>query len=343
MPSSKRFPYLVVAATLSIPNMEVAEEAVSLLQSAAGLGLEPGVADADKQYWANSKPHRLMQPALKTGFTPSTDYRVDRLGIKGGQHGALFVEGDALCPATPEPLVTASEDFHNGVIDVQTPRARIDERGPWKLHVKQKLDGNKVSLRCPALGPSPTVTCPLRELALNAAKKARPHAEPETLEAEFLDKICTQHSAVFDLTQMQSPPQAFDYGSEEWETFHDHARNTIESANQQLKASGQADIETAGRRLVRGPAAAQILITILLVNHNIRKIAAFLSDRQQEAERKTPRFATIRRRDRVWANKYVGTTGNGDLTVPPRGPHAVTLRAAQDAAALERTDIPLRT
>lgn len=74
-------------------------------------------------------------------------------------------------------------------------------------------------LRCPSIGPSPTVTCPLREMMLSAAKKARPEVEPETLEEEFLDTICKQHSAAFDLPEMQAPQQAFDYGSEEWETF----------------------------------------------------------------------------------------------------------------------------
>lgn len=312
-PGSKRFPSLVVAASLSIPNMEVAEEAALLLESAATLGLAPGIADADKQYWANAKPFRLLQPALKTGFTPSTDYRSDRVGIKGGQHGALFVEGDVYCPSTPKPLLNAIPDRLGDVIDVRTHRARIEERKAFQLHVKEKAktpDG-KVMLRCPALGPSPTVTCPLREMMLSAAKKARPEVEPETLEEEFLDTICKKHSAAFDLTEMQAPQQAFDYGTEEWETFHDHARNTVESENQQLKASGDEDIETAGRRKVRGITAAQII-----VNHNLRKIAAFLSDQEIERARTTPRVITLRRRDRVWANRYTKTTGNGDLTIP---------------------------
>lgn len=79
-PGSKRFPSLVVAASLSIPNMEVAEEAALLLEAAASLDLPPGIADADKQYWANAKPFRLLKPALRIGFTPSTDYRSDRVG-----------------------------------------------------------------------------------------------------------------------------------------------------------------------------------------------------------------------------------------------------------------------
>lgn len=317
-PGSKRFPSLVVAASLSIPNMEVAEEAARLLEAAATLELAPGIADADKQYWANAKPFRLLKPALKTGFTPSTDYRSDRVGVKGGKHGGLFVEGDVYCPSTPKPLLEATRDFLDKKIDAATYRARLEERKAYRLHVKDKakVAGGKVMLRCPALSLSPTVTCPLREMMRGAAQKARPEVEPETLEEEFLDTICKKHSAAFHLTEMQAPQQAFDYGSEEWETFHDHARNTVESENQQLKASGDEDIATAGRRRVRGIAAAQILVTLLIVNHNLRKIAAFLSDQAIARARTTPRVYTLRRRDRVWANRYTKTTGNGDLVIP---------------------------
>lgn len=343
-PGSKRFPSLVVAASLSIPNMEVAEEAALLLASAATLGLAPGIADADKQYWANAKPFRLLKPALKTGFTPSTDYRSERVGVKGGQHGALFVEGDVYCPSTPKPLLNATPDRLGDVIDVQTHRARIAERKAFQLHVKDKAktpDG-KVMLCCPVLGPSPTVTCPLREMMVNAAKKARPEVEPETLEEEFLDTICKQHSAAFDLTEMQAPQQAFDYGTEEWETFHDHARNTVESGNHQLKASGDADIETPGRRRVRGITAAQILVTLLIVAHNIRKIAAFFSDQETERARTTPRVRTIRRRDRVWANRYTKTMGNGDLSVPRRSRTSSSTTTSPDTMD-QVTLTPMRT
>lgn len=161
-------------------------------------------------------------------------------------------------------------------------------------------------------------------MMLGAAKKARPEVEPETLDEEFLDTICKKHSAAFDLTEMQAPQQAFDYGNEEWETFHDHARNTVESENQQLKASGDEDIATAGRRRVRGITAAQMLVTLLIVNHNLRKIAAFLSDQEIERARTTPRVDTLRRRD---ASGQTGTR---------------TPRATVTSASLEAVEHRLR-
>lgn len=116
---------------------------------------------------------------------------------------------------------------------------------------------------------------------------------------------------------MRAPQQAFEFGSDEWDEFHDHARNGVESENGQLKASGDEDIETAGRRRVRGVSAAQIMVTLLLVNHNIRKIAAFISDKMKEDAKTAPAHPrpakTLRRRDRAWSNKYTKTTGDGDL------------------------------
>lgn len=117
-------------------------------------------------------------------------------------------------------------------------------------------------------------------------------------------------SRPFDLTEMMASQQAFDYGSQEWEDFHEHARNTVESGNIQLKASGDEDIETSGRRRVRGFSAAQIMVTLLLVNHNIRKIASFIDDLRKRTAKSAPAEpAPLGRRDRVWANRYTKTTG----------------------------------
>lgn len=326
----KEFPSLIVAWNLSVPNREVSEEAVELLRSAASLGVKPGIADSDKQYWANARPERLLRPALETGFTPSTDYRVDRLGIKGGQHGAVFVEGHAYCPSTPKHLTNATIDNNAGYIDRGTYKLRLEERSAYRLHIKERKPNGKTMLRCPALGPSPTVTCPLRglldTLKPNAAAKKpvadkdRPYVEDAAhIDEDYADTICRKHSASFDLTEMQSPEQAFDYGSDEWDTFHDHARNSIESVNQQLKAAGDADIATAARRRVRGFSAASIMLTMLIVNHNIRRITAYLSDKVKNLNRTgSTQPALQRRRDRVWENPYTKTTGNGDLTIPRR-------------------------
>ncbi|TFB67996.1 hypothetical protein [Cryobacterium sp. Hz9] len=308
-PGQKRFPALAVAATMSLPNIRVAEEAISLMRATQALGLEPGVGDADKQYWANSLAERLHEPAFNLGFTPSTDYRVDRLGHQGGDHGALYIEGGTYCPATPAPLQNATKDLLGAVIDTETYRARITGRTAFKLHVKEKPDAKgRTVLRCPALGPSPTVTCPLRDLLKTS--KVLKGVEDENV-PDFADKICIQHSVSFDTAKNRRTAQAFEYGTKEWDEFHTHARNSIESLNNQVKSGGTEHIETASRRRVRGFGAAQIIVTMLLTNFNLRKIAAFISDKIKDDAKKQvngePPVALVRRRDREFHNPYTDT------------------------------------
>ena len=105
--------------------------------------------------------------------------------------------------------------------------------------------------------------------------------------------------------------QAFEYGPEEWDAFHTHACNSIESLNSQIKTNGPEDIESASRRRVRGFGAAQIIVTILLTNFNLRKIAPFISHKIKDDAKKLvhgePIVRPIRRRDRDFHNPYTDT------------------------------------
>lgn len=354
-PGARRFPALALAATMSLPNVGVSEEAVSLMRAVKATGLIPGVADADKQYWANATVDRLHDPAFNEGFTPSTEYRADRLGIQGGKHGALFVEGGIYCPATPKDLLNASVLLAKKEIDTETYRLRLKQRSAYKLHQKEREDAKgRIVFRCPAIGPSPTVVCPIRQLIIERDRKIAeqskatkatgtktrilPEVDQEDLPLDPLDKICLQHSVSFATAEFRRQQQAFDYGTEEWDEFHTHARNSIESLNAQVKAGGTEDIETAGRRRVRGFAAAQIFVTILLTNFNLRKIAAFISDKIK-ADAKAdavgePHVARQRRRDREWHNPYTDTYPEGVLR-----PGARRLKSESDGTG----GPPLRT
>ena len=72
--------------------------------------------------------------------------------------------------------------------------------------------------------------------------------------------------------------QGLDYGSEEWEKFHAHARNGIESVNSQVKKGSTNDLESSWRRRAGGIAVAQIFATFAPNQHNLKKIATFLKD-----------------------------------------------------------------
>jgi hypothetical protein len=327
-PTRSRFPKLAVSATLSMPNVGVSEEAVALMTAALNTGLAPGIADADKAYFANALTERLHEPTLNLGFIPSTDYRVDRLGVQGNTGGAELIEGTHYCPGMPTALKDATKDLVQGLIDEDTFHARQKERTHFALRAKEKPDEKgRVPMMCPALGASPTVTCPLREMLATATKKARPEIAEEDLPT-FADKICRQHSVTFAKEDGLRQKQAFNYKSREWETFHRHARNSIESLNAGIKDTGRENIEDSTRRRVRGFAAAQVFVTILLTNYNLRKIADFLFKeklaKEAAANGSVPAPTLTRRRDREWHNPYTKTTPRGKN--PPRGKDTVPLQ-----------------
>ena len=304
-PGRNRFPKLAMAATLSLPNVGVSEEAVSVMKYALETGLPAGIVSADKQYFANATVERLHQPVADLGFTPSTEYRADRLGVQGGKGGAEYIEGDVYCPGMPVSLKDTSKHFLAGEIDKETYRARIDERRHFVLRNKEKPAANgTVPKMCPALGLSPTVVCPVREMSKKAANKPRPEVNPEDV-PEFLDEICRQHQVTFAEQDLIRQKQAFPYQSREWEKFQTHARQSIESLHEGFKDPGTEQLELSGRRRVRGFASAQIFTTILLVNYNLRKIAAFLYDEVHAIA--TSSRAIMRRRDRLWYNPYTKT------------------------------------
>jgi hypothetical protein len=60
-----------------------------------------------------------------------------------------------------------------------------------------------------------------------------------------LDRICQQHSVSFAQAEIKRTSQGLEYGSAEWEKFHTHARNGIETVNSQVKRTGTNDIGTA--------------------------------------------------------------------------------------------------
>jgi hypothetical protein len=271
------FPLIVMALTLSIPGIDVTEEAVLLMESVASYGHTPGYAAADNQYWANSTLDRLHRPGLKTGFQPLTRYRINRLGVKGGHAGAQQIEGAHYCPAMPDALKTASQDVSKALIDDATYRARINERSHFVLRNKERpAEDGSVPKMCPAHGPGATVTCPLRPAHPNSSKKSKPAILQRNLPAKP-GPICTQTSVKFTGDEDMRYGQALTYGTQEHEDMITTARNSAEGTFGQLRNAGHENLSSAARRSSRGYAAAQVFVTLLLVAFNMRRIAAFQS------------------------------------------------------------------
>jgi len=308
------FPRIIVAATLSLPNIGVSEEAVKLMRAAlANDSNTPGVIDADKAYFANATTERLHQPTFDLGFIPSTDYRVERLGNpRPNSQGVLLLEGEMYCPSTPEHLKTATRDVRSGAIDPDTYERRRTERRHFRVHVKEKPKPNGTyRVACPARSAAPSVVCPIIEMSEKASPdRDRPFVDEAP---DILPAICRQHAITMKQSDNLRDRQAFEFGSPEWVEFHTHARNSIESTNSQIKTSSIADLEDAKRRPARGFAAAGFFTAVFLAAWNIAKIAAFLHDRKVDQIMGTPTRDKpgIRSRDGKWHNPYTKTVPKG--------------------------------
>lgn len=347
-PDQERYPKLIAAATLSIPNIGVSEEAVTLMKNALFDDAEPGVVATDKAYFANALPERLHLPAREMGYMPSTDYRADRVGREQGEEqGIKFVDDLMLCPATPEHLKTTVKDHLAGDIDDVTLGIRLGQRRAFKVHVKQKPDAKgKMRLSCPARGLAPTVTCAVVEMMAGAKVDVdRPEITEDDV-PDFLPAICRQHAVTVAESVNARREQAFDYKSDEWKDFHEHARQSIESLNAGVKDSHLESMEVASRRRVRGFAAAAVFVTILLVNYNLRKIAGFMHDHQLEELGHAPQGlakGTSRRRDTAFWNPYTSTVPRG-LRPPAYAEERVAeKRAKRNRTKTDNGALPSRT
>ncbi len=193
-------------------------------------------------------------------------------------------------------------------------------RSLW-VSKRNRKDGSGCRRGCHVLSDSPSVACPLRELSKKAANQERPGIEQDDI-PEFLDRVCQQHSVSFTREDPLRQKQAFPFMSPEWDEFHHHARQSIESPHSGFKDEGKELVASSGLRRVRGFAAGQILVTIMLINFNLRTIAKFLRD-EFEAESKPDRVRAapiVRRRDRVWDNASTKTTARGSiLDIAARG------------------------
>jgi hypothetical protein len=144
------------------------------------------------------------------------------------------------CRGTLKALANASIELHKGTNDTETYRVRITARKAFELHVKERPDAKgrtmlrrrRTMLRCPAIGPSPTVTCPLRELLKTkkpVTDKERLAVDPEDV-PDFADKICA-HTPLRSTPPSSAGRNSFSTTAPGAGRVPHHARNRIESLN----------------------------------------------------------------------------------------------------------------
>jgi hypothetical protein len=252
--NGRRFPHLVVAATLCVPFDSLDKGALRLLQAASEAGLTPGLVDTDMGY-DNILPERFSLPVFNLGFTPTFEYSHRRLGVQGAEEGALWIEGAYYFPSIPKALQNASRDYRAGVIDERTYRLRIELRTRYQLHPRSRTDRQG---RMRMMIPS------------GLATEFDDENFPVLLNRDF-----TQKSMTLDKREWAAHHQAFTYKSKQWEEFHQPCRRLIETVNSRLQGRGNHNIETSLESGVTKFAAIQVLMTMLLTDYNLKTIAQF--------------------------------------------------------------------
>jgi hypothetical protein len=292
------FPITIRAFNLSVPNTDVTGEAVKLGKQLVDAGHRPGRFAHDRGYAAGKGENAMHRQLARLGYRRVFDYEVTELGLAtGGQNGSIYVEGEHLCPATPTDLVEASVRARDLEYDEKTYRVLIDERSKYALRNKEKPDAEgKVKKMCPALGPQAKVECPLREIHPNASQKAKPYVLKKNLPPRP-DKICCNSSATFVETEETLRfKQDLRYGSDEWQTTYSADRNMVEGINGYIKDESRENLTSAARRSAAGIAAQQVLVTMLVVSANMRKLQSFL---KHEARTVLQTLNEMARRERL--------------------------------------------
>ena len=268
------FPLLATGIAFDKPGHNIAESAMNILASMRDRNFDPAVVVGDRAYWANSKAEKLQLPARALGWKNINDYTKDQLGIADGHGGSIQVEGAWYCPSMPQPLIDATIDRRNKAIDDNEYAQRIEQRRRYLLKAKERPDADgHQPLRCPAVGKSATVACPLRDTGTPVKIGLTTIRTPP----EHPDRICTQTSVSFPPTAGAKYRQDAHYGSPNWHSQYAVARNTIEGLNGYVKV-GPEQLASPERRRIRGRTAQHVLTALLVAAANIRKIRTWLDN-----------------------------------------------------------------
>jgi hypothetical protein len=241
-PGHSRVPHVVVAMSLSTP-AKSAGQTLSVLRSSLESGQTPGVVHYDN--WGDFQAETLGSPAAELGFTPSFEYRRDRLGWQGESLDAILVEGTYYCAAMPGALIQASIDFLDGRIDRDTYQSRIAERTRYQL------------------GGQTTPVLPQIARLVHRAGCAGTDADP-VKDPDFAHRSVSVKRA----TDVRSR-QAFPYGGAAWSEFDAEARTATDSVTAAVHSHTRGEHD----RLV----VAHVQLTLQMVSHNLREIARFVA------------------------------------------------------------------
>lgn len=297
----QEFPYLAASIAMHAPGMKIGEIGLTLLQSLRQREHDAGEVITDRAYFPNAHPEKLQRPARKLGYVPVFDYPVHHLGLQASINGAILVDGNFYCPSLPKHLITATRDFREGRISEEQRDLAIAERTPYLMTVKEGPDEQgRFRLICPAIQPSQTLNCDLRDNALSGVpdRGGRTPIPMNLTNGQSKGIICEQKSVTFDFSDDDVAKywQKYQYRSTEWKRHYQGPRSIVESFNATVKDEHYGRLDEPGLRRARGYGKQLVLVALMVSSSNIGKIRSFL--RRVDEQARTPDPGTTQRRKR---------------------------------------------
>jgi hypothetical protein len=274
--AEQSFPNLALGmAVLHKPGHSVGRNGAKALASVRDRGHPAGFLAADRAY-SSAKAEHFQLPALALGYRVVFDYKNDQLGVKASSQGFVQIEGEWYCPSITQPLIDATSDFRDGIIDEATYQARLKERWGYRARPKGRADAEgHVRLLCPAANPWPMARCDLKPASVRAETRGRIRIHLKADVAANPPPSCTQQTVTIPPEAGAKFRQDLLYGSVEWHATYSRLRNTVEGFNGYVKDPAHEALDDPGRRRVHGVAAQSLLTALLLMAANVRKIRAF--------------------------------------------------------------------
>ncbi|MGC3995186.1 MAG: hypothetical protein QM779_13905 [Propionicimonas sp.] len=307
------YPLLCLGMSFHKPGFEPGPNAVRALRLVRSAGMPAGYLVGDRAYGYSPLLEHFAGPARELGYKLVWELKDEDLGKAQMVNGAVLLEGNLYCPAIMRNsgLVNATRSHRVG--DPATKekttfgdwKASVDVRAKLLLkpHGRMEADGC-ARFRCPASGDAPTVICPLRPR--DDAKSASLHnvKRAELPRKDERSGLCSSLGGTVTMKPGATYPRYFQelhFGSREWYETYTRMRQTVESFNNQVKDGAFTALASADRRRVRGFAAQQLCVAMILAAGNDRKIERWLqSPVQPDSEGRGPlSIRKLRRRDDV--------------------------------------------
>lgn len=206
-------------------------------------------------------------------------------------------------------------------IDELTWLKWIVARRKWLAVPKEKPDANgTIPYRCPAIGPSAKVLCPVlrpKDYAANKDKPGRVKVLPSRLPTHP-DRICTNSSVHVRRHHVAKFRQDMHFASPEWFRLYRSGRNFIEGINAYIKDGTKSALGNPEKRKARGYAKQYVFATTLLFASNLRLIESHI--RKQNLPTILPSTTNKHlRREATNGHTYDPATGKGRKPTTPTG------------------------